>query len=109
MKKPYFFPVPSRSVDVLIAGAVFEHISFVWAPMLEVGWVLRPGGYALVLAPSRGHEHNVYDCWRYCPDGYRAGPRGPPSILATCSATSLLRCRTSSTSITRPSISRKSY
>ena len=72
MKKPYSFPVPSRSVDVLIAGAVFEHIPFVWASMLEVGRVLRPGGYALVLAPSRGHEHNVYDCWRYYPDGYRA-------------------------------------
>ena len=72
MDKPYSFPVPSRSVDVLISGAVFEHIPFVWATMLEIGRVLRPGGYAFVLAPSRGHEHNVYDCWRYYPDGYRA-------------------------------------
>lgn len=72
MKKPYSFPIPSRTVDVLIAGAVFEHIPFVWITMLEVARVLRPGGQAFILAPSRGHEHNVYDCWRYYPDGYRA-------------------------------------
>lgn len=72
MKRPYTFPIPARSVDVLIAGSVFEHIPFVWATMLEVARVLRPGGQAFVTAPSRGHEHNVYDCWRHYPDGYRA-------------------------------------
>ena len=72
MKKPYTFPIPSRSVDVLIAGSVFEHIPFVWATMLEVARVLGPGGQAFVTAPSRGHEHKVHDCWRHYPDGYRA-------------------------------------
>ncbi|MEO5878341.1 MAG: hypothetical protein ABIS86_23510 [Streptosporangiaceae bacterium] len=23
-------------------------------------------------APSRGHAHDAQDCWRYCPDGFRA-------------------------------------
>ncbi len=72
MSRPYSIPVPSRSTDVVIAGSVFEHVPFVWTTMLEIGRVLRPGGLAFVSAPSRGHEHNVYDCWRYYPDGYRA-------------------------------------
>ncbi len=82
MKQPYRFPVPSRTVDFLIAGAVFEHVPFVWATVLEIARVLRPGGHAFVVAPSRGHVHNVYDCWRFYPDGYRA--------LAAWSALTLL-------------------
>lgn len=72
MTKPYSFPIPSGSVDVLMSGQVFEHIPFFWATMLEIGRVLRPGGHAFITAPSRGHTHSFYDCWRYYPDGYRA-------------------------------------
>jgi SAM-dependent methyltransferase len=72
MTRPYTIPVPPRSADVVIAGSVFEHVPFVWATVLEIGRVLRVGGLLFVSAPSRGHEHNVYDCWRYYPDGYRA-------------------------------------
>lgn len=72
MPRPYTFPIPSRSVDILISGQVFEHIPFVWATAMEIARVLRPGGYAFICAPSRGHQHNVYDCWRFYPDAYRA-------------------------------------
>ena len=72
MRKPYRLPVPSNSTDIVISGQVFEHIPFFWASMLEIARVLRPGGYALITAPSRGHQHSTYDCWRYYPDGYRA-------------------------------------
>ncbi len=72
MREPYTFPVPSGSVDILISGQVFEHIPFFWASMLEIARVLRPGGYAFITAPSRGHVHSTYDCWRYYPDGLRA-------------------------------------
>lgn len=72
MRKPYRIPVASNSVDILVSGQVFEHIPFVWASMLEVARVLRPGGYAFITAPSRGHQHSTYDCWRYYPDAFRA-------------------------------------
>ena len=72
MKKPYTIPAPSRSADILLSGQVFEHIPFFWATMLEIARVLRPGGRAFITAPSRGHVHSTYDCWRYYPDGYRA-------------------------------------
>jgi SAM-dependent methyltransferase len=72
MEKPYWIPAPSHSVDVLVSGQVFEHIPFFWVTMLEIARVLRPGGHAFITAPSRGHVHSTYDCWRYYPDGYRA-------------------------------------
>lgn len=72
MPKPYTFPIASRSVDFVLSGAVFEHVPFPWASVLEIGRVLKPGGYAFITVPSRGHQHNVYDCWRYYPDSFRA-------------------------------------
>ncbi len=86
MSKPYLIPAPSRSVDVLVSGQVFEHIPFHWATMLEIARVLRPGGHAFITAPSRGHVHSTYDCWRYYPDGYRA--------MAAWSALTLLEAHT---------------
>ncbi len=72
MRRPYRIPVASNSADVLISGQVFEHIPFVWASMLEIARVLKPQGYAFITAPSRGHQHSTYDCWRYYPDAFRA-------------------------------------
>lgn len=72
MTRPYTIPLPSRSADVVISGQAFEHIPFPWATALEIRRVLRPGGLAIVTAPSRGHVHDVHDCWRYYPDGMRA-------------------------------------
>jgi SAM-dependent methyltransferase len=72
MTKPYTIPLPSNSQDIVITGQVFEHIPFPWASMLEIARVLRPGGYLFLTAPSRGHRHSTYDCWRYYPDSMRA-------------------------------------
>ncbi|MEV3859298.1 methyltransferase domain-containing protein [Streptomyces sp. NPDC050095] len=72
MKKPYRIPVRSKSADFVISGQAFEHIPFFWATMLDIARVLKPGGTAIVTAPSRGHVHDAQDCWRYYPDGMRA-------------------------------------
>jgi SAM-dependent methyltransferase len=72
MSKPYSIPAKSNSIDYVIAGQVFEHVPFPWALMLEIARVLKPQGMAFVTAPSRGHTHEVLDCWRYYPDAYRA-------------------------------------
>jgi SAM-dependent methyltransferase len=72
MTKPYRIPLPSNSQDVVISGQVFEHIPFPWASILEIARVLKPNGYLFLTAPSRGHHHSTYDCWRYYPDSMRA-------------------------------------
>jgi SAM-dependent methyltransferase len=72
MEKPYRIPVKSRSMDVVFSGQTFEHIPFPWASILEIARVLKPNGYAFITAPSRGHVHSDFDCWRYYPDGLRA-------------------------------------
>lgn len=72
MRKPYQVPLPSNSADVVITGQVFEHVPFFFTSILELERILRPGGLIFMTVPSRGHQHNVYDCWRFYPDGMRA-------------------------------------
>lgn len=72
MARPYTIPLPSRTADVVISGQAFEHIPFPWVTAMEIRRVLKPGGLAILTAPSRGHAHDVHDCWRYYPDGMRA-------------------------------------
>ncbi|MER6237113.1 methyltransferase domain-containing protein [Streptomyces clavifer] len=72
MTRPYRIPAGSGSADVVLSGQAFEHIPFFWVSMLEIARVLKPGGYAFITAPSRGHAHDAQDCWRYYPDGFRA-------------------------------------
>lgn len=72
MVQPYRIPLPSDSQDVVLSGQVFEHIPFPWASILEIARVLKPNGYLFLTAPSRGHVHSTYDCWRYYPDSMRA-------------------------------------
>lgn len=72
MAKPYRIPLKSNSVDVVITSQVFEHIAFPWASFLEISRIVKPGGLIFLIAPSRGHVHDVWDCWRYYPDSMRA-------------------------------------
>jgi SAM-dependent methyltransferase len=72
MRRPYTIPAKTRSRDVVITGAVFEHVPFFWASMLEIARVLRPNGWCFMVVPSRGHKHSPIDCWRFYPDGMRA-------------------------------------
>jgi SAM-dependent methyltransferase len=72
MERPYTIPLSSNSVDVIVSGQVFEHVPFFWASFMELARILRPGGLIIVTIPSRGHTHDVYDCWRFYPDSLRA-------------------------------------
>src|SRR3954467_781215 len=72
MEQPYKIPLSSNSVDVVVSGQVFEHVPFFWASFMELARILRPGGLIIVTIPSRGHTHDVYDCWRFYPDSLRA-------------------------------------
>jgi SAM-dependent methyltransferase len=72
-EESYRFPFETASIDLVISGQAFEHIEFFWLTFAEIARVLRPGGLAFVIAPSRGHEHRYpVDCWRFYPDGMRA-------------------------------------
>jgi SAM-dependent methyltransferase len=72
-KDPYKFPLESNSFDLVISGQAFEHIEFPWLTIREIERVLRPGGFAIIIAPSSGPEHRYpNDCWRFYPDGMRA-------------------------------------
>ena len=69
----YKFPLESNSFDLVISGQVFEHIEFPWLTIREIERVLKPGGVAVIIAPSSGPEHRYpNDCWRFYPDGMRA-------------------------------------
>jgi SAM-dependent methyltransferase len=73
MPHPYYLPLPSRSVDLVISGQAFEHIDYFWITFLDMVRVLKPNGKIFLIAPSRGPEHRYpVDCWRFYPDGYRA-------------------------------------
>jgi SAM-dependent methyltransferase len=72
MTRPYKIPLRSNSVDVIVSGQTFEHIPFFWASFMDLARILRPGGLIFITVPSRGHTHDVYDCWRIYPDGLRA-------------------------------------
>lgn len=72
MDLPYRIPLPSNTADVVLSGQVFEHIPFIFTSALEIRRILKPGGLFMMTVPSRGHRHNVYDCWRFYPDSMRA-------------------------------------
>lgn len=61
------------SVDLVVSGQVLEHVPYFWLTAFEIGRVLKPGGLALLIAPSRGFEHrHPVDCWRFYRDGMEA-------------------------------------
>lgn len=73
MDEPYRIPVATESVDVAVCGQVFEHVPFFWISFLELARVLRPDGFLLLSAPSRGHVHSPpFDGWRFHHQGFEA-------------------------------------
>ena len=65
--------IESNSIDLLVSGQTFEHIEYFWVTMFEIGRVLKPGGVAVLIAPSSGFEHRYpVDCWRFYRDGFAA-------------------------------------
>lgn len=73
LEDPYKLPLDDASVDLVLSGSMMEHCEFFWLAFAEMMRVVKPGGYAFVIAPSTGpiHLHPV-DCYRFYPDGYRA-------------------------------------
>ena len=65
--------VASDSVDLVISGQAFEHVEYFWASMFEIVRAIKPGGLAVIIAPSGGFEHRYpLDCWRFYRDGFVA-------------------------------------
>ncbi len=65
--------VESGFYDLVISGSCLEHTEFVWRVAWEIGRVLKPGGTAILIAPSTGPEHkHPIDCWRILDAGMRA-------------------------------------
>lgn len=63
--------IPAGTIDVVVSGQTFEHIQHIWLSIYEVARILKPGGIALLIAPSRGQRHwGPKDCWRIYPDGF---------------------------------------
>lgn len=72
LSNPYrWTELPSKSADIVVSGQTFEHITNIWAAILEVDRILKPGGLCCIVAPSSGPEHRYpVDCWRIYPDGF---------------------------------------
>lgn len=62
-------PFDAQSFDLAIASSVFEHDPAFWMTFLDLGRVLRDGGYLYINAPSNGKVHRYpEDHWRFYPD-----------------------------------------
>ena len=73
VEDPYDWPIADARFDAVVSGQVFEHIEFFWLSILEIRRVLKPGGLAFIVAPSRGPQHrHPVDCWRFYPDAHAA-------------------------------------
>lgn len=70
---PYAWPLDAQSFDLVVSGQTLEHAEFFWLTVLEMRRVLRPGGMAFIIVPSRGPQHrHPVDCWRFYPDSFAA-------------------------------------
>ena len=71
LSSPYSWPeIESSSYDIVISGQVLEHVPLFWELLREMSRVTRPGGFLILVVPSKGaiHKHPV-DCYRFNPDG----------------------------------------
>jgi len=65
--------VENETFDAVICSNTYEHNPYFWITTAEIARVLKPGGYACILAPSSGGVHRYpLDCWRLCPDATAA-------------------------------------
>lgn len=74
LSDPYDWPeLEDASFDAVVCGQTLEHVEYPWRLMTSIAATLKPGGLAMVVAPSRGPEHRYpRDCYRFLPDGLRA-------------------------------------
>ncbi|MEF9992589.1 MAG: methyltransferase domain-containing protein [Romboutsia sp.] len=65
--------IESNSIDVLVAGQVFEHAEYIWNTIMEITRVMKEDAVCCIIAPAVWVEHKYpLDCWRIFSDGFRA-------------------------------------
>lgn len=71
LNNPYqWVEIQSESFDLVISGQMMEHVPLFWEAMKEVFRVTRPGGFVVLIVPSKGAIHRYpVDCYRFNPDG----------------------------------------
>ncbi len=73
LKDGYKFPFEDETFDGIISGQALEHIEYPWVWFMELARVLKKGGYCVIIAPAKIHEHRYpIDTYRYYPDGMKA-------------------------------------
>jgi len=69
----YDWPIADATFDAVVSGQTFEHDPWFWVTMQNIARVLKPGGHAIVIAPSAGEVHRYpVDCYRFLPDAMGA-------------------------------------
>lgn len=66
-------PWDDASFDIVLSLEMIEHDRFFWESMIEIGRVLKKGGYLILTSRSwRGcGPHHIEDYWRFLEDGLR--------------------------------------
>jgi SAM-dependent methyltransferase len=62
-------PVADRSVDMVLALELLEHVPEPTAVLREIARVLKPGGRVIVSVPSTVPRHDDNDYWRFTAQG----------------------------------------
>ena len=62
-------PVADRSVDMVLALELLEHVPDPTAVLREIARVLKPGGRVIVSVPSTVPRHDDNDYWRFTAQG----------------------------------------
>jgi SAM-dependent methyltransferase len=71
--KPYEYPIPDDSYDIVVSSNVLEHVPMPWRWMKELARICKPTGRVITVAPLNwGYHAEPVDCWRAYPDGMRA-------------------------------------
>ena len=73
MSGPYHIKVHTNRLDAVVSANVAEHVSKLWEWVKELGRILLPGGYLILINPLSWPYHEApVDCWRIYPEGYKA-------------------------------------
>ena len=72
MTEPFHYPFADKTFDIILSGAVMEHVTAIWNWVPELVRVLKLGGLLAIVTHWNFQEHRYpVDCWRILPDGMR--------------------------------------